>query len=258
MNRASILSLLGRVPLVGNVLRRATRIYPEGSVVTIKSGRAAGMKWKRHHRYVNGYWVGTHEIPLQESLCRELRPGQTFYDVGANAGFFTLVGSRAIGPAGKCVAFEPVPENAESIREQIAANELTNCQLVPEALSDSVGETTFCFDSAGSSTGHFAELGASGGQLTVRMTTLDEVAKRLGMPDVLKVDVEGVEDLVIAGAASLLKAQRPVWVIELHGRRQAKAVLNSLKQAGYVFFELNGEPYQETLEFTHHVVAKPN
>lgn len=257
MNRASLITMLGKLPVAGNLLRRFARRYPEGSVVTIRSGRIAGMNWKRHHRYVNGYWIGTHEVPLQEALARELKAGQTFYDVGAHAGFFTLVGCKAIGPQGRCVAFEPMPENVESIREQIAVNSISRCEVVQAAVADRGGETTFCFDASGSSMGHLADLGQQGNQIKVRTMTLDEAVNQFGPPDVLKLDVEGAEDKVIEGASKLLENRRPVWVIELHGPKQAGSVIKFLAQRGYAFFELDGQKYRERQEFTHHVVAKP-
>src|SRR5688572_31553432 len=114
---AKLIEFIGKVPLLGPALRRMAHRYPEASVVEIGSGLAAGYRWKRHHRYVNGYWLGHYELRIQEALRAYLKPGQTIFDVGANAGFFTLVAARLVGPGGKVVAFDPPPENQESIRE---------------------------------------------------------------------------------------------------------------------------------------------
>src|SRR5581483_2433575 len=111
MNSARIIQGLGRVPILGSALRSLARRYREGSVVTIKHGEAAGFRWKRHHRYLNGYWIGQYELEIQAALKRELRAGDTFFDVGANAGFFTLLASRFVGTEGKCVAFDPLAMN---------------------------------------------------------------------------------------------------------------------------------------------------
>jgi hypothetical protein len=100
-----LISTAGRIPVVGRALRWLARRYPEGSVVTIHTGRAAGFRWKRYHRYVNGYWPGIYELLIREALARELKPGQVFYDVGANAGFFSLVGACCVGPGGRVFAF---------------------------------------------------------------------------------------------------------------------------------------------------------
>src|SRR5258706_14337105 len=111
MNRARMLEMVGKVPVVGSALRKLARRFPEGSVVEIRAGVAAGYKWKRHHRYVNGYWLGHYELEIQDLLKHELKAGQTFFDVGANAGFFTLVAAKLVGLAGRCVAFDPAPDD---------------------------------------------------------------------------------------------------------------------------------------------------
>lgn len=92
MNKARLISCLGRVPLVGSTLRWFAQRYPEGSVVTIKNGLLAGYKWKRSHNYVSGYWLGIYELTIQESLAHELQSGDVFYDIGGNAGFELCLG----------------------------------------------------------------------------------------------------------------------------------------------------------------------
>src|SRR5438445_12059998 len=154
MNRAKVIEMVGKVPVVGSALRRLARRYPEGSVVEIRSGVAAGLRWKRHHRYVNGYWLGHYELNIQELLKQELAAGQTFFDVGANAGFFTLVAAKLVGPGGKCVAFDPSPDNDQSIREQLELNLLSNCMSVQKALGARAGTAMFAFAAPGSPMGH--------------------------------------------------------------------------------------------------------
>ena len=124
--------------------------------MTIATGHARGLRWKRSKRYVNGYWLGQYELPVQEALVRELAPGDTFYDLGANAGFFTLVAAKRVGPAGRCIAFDPDPSNVESIREQASLNGLLNIQAVQEAVSDVAGSVPFTRGTPGDSMGRSA------------------------------------------------------------------------------------------------------
>ena len=89
--------------------------------MTILSGPARGMRINLHGSAV-AFATGTAERPLQAALQRELRPGATFFDIGANVGFVTLIAARLVGPSGRVVAFEPVPENVAAIRENLALN----------------------------------------------------------------------------------------------------------------------------------------
>src|SRR4051812_14269184 len=127
--KAKLIELVGKMPLLGPALRRMAHNFPEGSVVEISSGAAAGFRWRRHHRYVNGYWLGQYELHIQEELKSCIKPGQTVFDIGANAGFFTLVAARLVGAAGKVIAFDPLPDNIQSIQEQLDLNSLINCTV---------------------------------------------------------------------------------------------------------------------------------
>ena len=143
-DKARLIRQLGTVPILGSGLRWLARRYPEGSVVTIKNGLLAGCQWKRSHKHVTRYWLGVYEMPVQKCLARELGPGDVFYDIGANAGFFSLLGSKCVGEKGHVFAFEPLPENIGAVRSQVQVNNLTNCTVVEAAVSDSVGHVRFC------------------------------------------------------------------------------------------------------------------
>src|SRR2546430_4472557 len=114
MITAQLLKTAGDLPLINLALRRVANFYPENSTVRIRSGHAAGLLWRRHHRYVNGYWLGDYEFAIQEALRRELKKGQRFFDVGTNAGFFTLLAARLVGRGGHRVGFDPSSENGSS------------------------------------------------------------------------------------------------------------------------------------------------
>jgi FkbM family methyltransferase len=256
VNTATLITAVGRLPFMGWALRRLAHCYREGSVVTLRSGVAAGMRWRRHHRYVNGYWIGQYELPIQEGLARELKPGMVFFDVGANAGFFTLVAAKLVGSQGKCVAFDPMPENVESVRQQIKLNELGYCTAVQKAVGAHVGEAEFTFGTAGDSTGRFGSGGDGKTTMTVKVTTLDEAIARFGRPDFIKMDIEGAEVDALAGAERVLKEERPTWLIELHGPDCERGVRRIMSEHGYGFFDLRNNPILSGMELPHHVLAK--
>jgi len=86
--KAKIISGAGKIPGGDKFLRAIARRYKEGSVVRIGAGEAKGLLWQRSHRYVNGYWLGIYELELQACIANELKAGDIFFDIGANAGFF--------------------------------------------------------------------------------------------------------------------------------------------------------------------------
>jgi FkbM family methyltransferase len=251
-----VITSVGRIPWLGRALRWYASQYPENSVVEIRHGHAAGLLWRRHHRYVNGYWIGQYELPVQEALKRELKPGHTFFDIGANAGFFTLVAARLVGASGRCIAFEPSRDNCASIREQIAVNSLCHCCVVREAISDRVGSAFFSFAANGSATAHLGEPGKGERQSAVKVTTLDGACARFGKPDFIKMDIEGAEVPALKAAFHTLRNLRPGWLIELHGSECEREVKLLLREAGYAFFDLQGIALNPSRILPNHFIAR--
>ena len=71
---------------------------------------------------------------MQETLAGLLRPGSVFYDVGANVGFLTLIGARAVGTEGYVYAFEADLDNAAPVRANVRANQLDRVLVVSRAV----------------------------------------------------------------------------------------------------------------------------
>ena len=260
MDRAKVVDLIGRVPVVGQAMRKLAHRYPEGSVVEIRTGVASGLRWRRYHRYLNGYWVGHFEREIQTALRRELKAGDVVYDVGANAGFFTLIAARLVGPAGRVVAFDPAPENCQSIREQVALNGFdAYATAVQKAVGGSVGRATFSFAASGSPMGHLGGAASGEHSVEVEVTTLDAAAEAHGPPTFIKLDVEGAEGEALAGAARLLTSggARPRWLIELHNPECEASVKRQLSATGYRFFDLAGDAVASGATLPHHVIARP-
>jgi FkbM family methyltransferase len=249
------LASIGRIPWLGRAIRSQVNRYAEGSIVEIRYGHAAGSLWRRHHRYVNGYWIGHYELALQDALKRELRPGQTFFDVGAHAGFFTLLAAQLVGNKGKVIAFDPSPANCESIREQMELNSLCPFVIVEEAIWDSIGAAPFDFVADGSSVAH-VDFAHSGNSLSVNLTTIDRACVRFGKPDLIKIDIEGAEVQALQGARHTLEYLRPTWLIELHGLDGERKVKELLQEAAYAFFDLEGRPLDSDQLLPRHFLAR--
>ena len=194
---ARLISQLGRIPFIGYCLRRFARLYREGSVVNIKSGYLAGYKWRRSHRYLSGYWLGSHELPVQKCLVRELKYGEVFFDLGANAGFFSLLGSKQVGEKGHVFAFEPLQENIKTILAQVELNRIVNCTVLEAAVSDFVGEVRL-WEGPDTSTAHIGTRRDK--QRNVRLVksiTLNDFVQTAPSPNFIKMDVEGAEVRVL-------------------------------------------------------------
>ncbi len=96
--------------LVGRLLRLPLRLIPPQSQFRIRSGPAKGLKWivgTSDH----GTWLGTYEFEKQQRFAELLSPGDVVFDLGAHAGFYTILASKRVGSMGHVFAFEPFPRN---------------------------------------------------------------------------------------------------------------------------------------------------
>lgn len=151
---------------------------------------------------------------MQQALERLLRPGGTFWDVGAHAGFFTLLASRLVGGQGRVDAFEPSPENRRRLVRALSLNAAANVHVHDCAVSDRIGAATL-YGSTASVTWSLLPDGAADAAVTVPSQTLDALAQSLPAPDVLKIDAEGTEVGVLRGGLQLLRERRPVVLVEM-------------------------------------------
>jgi FkbM family methyltransferase len=166
------------------------------------------------------YVTGNNELPVQEALVRTLRPGQVFFDVGANVGFFAVIGARLVGPRGKVVAFEPVGNNAALVRQNAAINGFGNLEVVEKAVAAVSGRAKLALAAyaGGSSLAHVGTPpDATGAMLPVETVALDDLifSQRHPAPDLVKIDVEGAEREVLEGMARLLRQVRPIVLYEI-------------------------------------------
>lgn len=173
--------------------------------------------------------AGSYEPRQTERFLRCVGPGDTVFDVGAHAGYYTLLASFRVGAGGRVFAFEPDPRNARYLRGNVAVNERTNVHVEEAAVSDREGRSAF---GGGSGTGTRRLTGD--GEMEVRTITLDGFrSEHPVVPSVIKVDVEGAEERLLRGARATLRGSRPVLFLSTHGEEVAEACLHLLDDMGY-------------------------
>ena len=155
-----------------------------------------------------------YEPHVSAVLRSVLEPGMTFVDVGANIGFFTMLGAAMVGSTGRVIAVEPNSENCRLIVRSLELNGYGNVTLLPVALADKTGWSYFVshLGSNGSLSGG-SDSGVLGGWGQIVPTVRgDQVIS--GRIDVVKMDVEGAEAMVVTGLTPLIDRYRPVIVTE--------------------------------------------
>lgn len=201
--------------------------------VRVLAGPARGIRLMIEPRREKFYWRGGHDPAVARVLTTFLRPGHTFWDIGAHIGYMSLLGSRLVGPVGQVHAFEPMPANVARLREGMRLNAVTNMTVHPVAVSDTDRLGVL---SRHESTSMWSLVGQNPLGVQVTCVTLNAMLASLGPPDLVKIDVEGAELQVLAGAERLLSLH-PTLIVELltdANRIRAEALL-----AGWNFERLD-------------------
>jgi FkbM family methyltransferase len=189
-------------------------VIPEREmVISVRSGLGAGLRVPILPQSEKYYWTGAHERHVQDTLADVLRPGMTFWDIGAHIGFFSMLASRFVTSSGRVDAFEPFPPNQIRFAKSLKLNQLENVCVHPIALGSRSGITQFHINDS-SLMGSLVPQGDVA-PLPVQCLSADDAARTLEPPDVMKIDVEGAELDVLQGAGRLLLSVRPTVLIEL-------------------------------------------
>ena len=184
-----------------------------------------------------------------------LRPGDVFLDIGANVGLYTVAAARIVGGGGEIHAFEPCSQTFSRLEKNVRLNALPRVSCHRLALSDTNAEAQLSIAKDGfdawNSLGK-PYMGEDGGQETVQTVTLDSFVAQhrlAGRITAMKIDVEGWENQVLAGAEQLLSAENaPVLCVEFTEQAaqlagsSCDALYRTLEKFGFQMFTVGDTP----------------
>lgn len=157
------------------------------------------------------YYFGVWESNLTHFITRRLAPGDTFIDVGANIGYFSLLASKIVGETGRVVAIEASPRIFSALRSNIACNQARNIRVVNMAVSHCNGFLRLYMGTEFNSglTTTREERGLEF-ECEIEARPLDAIlsSRELETARFIKIDVEGAEWDVVAGMGRLLRSGR--------------------------------------------------
>ncbi|MDH3648125.1 MAG: FkbM family methyltransferase [Saprospiraceae bacterium] len=234
---------LGRIKPLGIVAGLVSKIvFYKGRVLSIKRGPLKGLKWYCHPQHQFWMPLGLYEKETTDWLLSRMNSRTVFYDIGANAGYFTLVGAKY---AKKTYAFEPVPINVEVISKHIDYNEIGNTIIEQVAINDKKGLTNFTIEKKNANS-HLAQLPISHAStstvevIEVEAITLDDYVRENDPPTLVKVDVEGAEMSVLHGAKNCLTTFYPDIIVSTHSSQLYTDCNRFLVECGYKVSSLSG------------------
>lgn len=183
--------------------------------------------WEPHVAAVLGHW---------------LKPGGLFVDAGAGLGCHTLYASRLVGPTGRVLAFEPCPDNYHCLLLSLAEARAVNVAAYPIALGPQLTPARLWLNPGNEGDNRIGQLRNVKWQDAVDtvVVPLDTFVGATVVPAVLKLDVQGGEPDVLAGATTFLTLYRPVIIAEENIRVYGNRLRLLLAELGYETTELKG------------------
>jgi FkbM family methyltransferase len=163
-------------------------------------------------------------IRIHRLIDAAARRGGVIVDVGAHTGYNTVYAAHLVGTHGRVLAVEPTDDARAVLRENLSTNHLTNVTVFSGAAGASRGEREF-FIRGGTSAvnslfpdSFYAAVTAT---TRVEVASLDELVD--GIPDLVKIDVEGAELDVLRGMTRLLALPGMRLIVEWHPVLQVAA-----------------------------------
>jgi len=160
-----------------------------------------------------------HEESTTRLMEKTIKRGDTFLDLGANVGYFTLLAAKLVGKEGRVYSFEPEPQNFRYLKKNVEVNNYSQAKVFQKAVSDKSGKIKLyvCpYDSGHHTINRFdgVQAYARGRRVEKKAVEIEAVSLddflRGEKADVIKMDVEGAEPLALKGMDKMLKSNQNI------------------------------------------------
>jgi len=164
------------------------------------------------------------EIDQTSLFIEHLKPGMKCLDLGANIGYYTLLGASIVGPSGKVFAIEPDYRNLPILKRNVSLNQFDNVVNIFEC---AIGHknTRISFINSNKTNLSRVDLNGNQSEQSVELRTLVDLEKDIGFVDIIRMDIEGFEVFVLS--------------------KENLNYLKKLKTNTTIFFEVHPEKYNE-------------
>jgi len=194
---------------------------------------------------------GDYDPAITRTLKQYLSPGNVFVDIGANEGFFAVIGAKLVGSTGRTIAVEPQERLRPVLEKNFELNEIDNVELFTCAISDQNGTNVIHIspDISTGSTGFYRRSKYKVPTQVVETRTLSALFDQANIDraDVLKMDIEGFEYEAIFGSPEIFRDKRvQILALDLHPDYLAmrgqgvEKILQFLAECGYKLDESFG------------------
>ena len=194
--------------------------------------------------------LGQNERPLLNWLSQNIKPGETWLDIGSHYGYVALAMSSFVGKSGRVFAFEPMFRTAGFMQQTRQFNDLSQMTIVPLAIA---APKEISLQSLATSRGMIdSTIKQSDWQEPFYAARLDWLWPQICGDDMhidgIKIDVQGMEIEAVRGMQSILHAHCPKLIIEVHKGVSRDTLLDLIETLGYSRQAIPVEPIEGEIE----------
>ena len=199
------------------------------------------------------YLNGCFEADDSKALIESLNEGDTFIDIGAHIGYYSMLACRLVGDSGKVICFEPTPSTYGLLvknlqqKKNVKAENLAVYSVQTNMEFNDYGLKYMVFNSFKKA--RLSDVDLVANHINVQTTTLDNYCRLNNLkPSFIKIDAESVELHVLQGAIETIKNSKPKFMIEVGDFEHIDAggsykIISLLAELGYNVFEYSGTSF---------------
>ena len=189
------------------------------------------------------FYFGKFELFTYRFFLENIKSGAVFVDAGANIGFYSLMASVLSGAKGRAHCFEPTTKFYAELETNIMLNNFENLTLNKKALGHRSCQVSIKVGDQS------ASISADGQGESVEQITLDDYFQDMEQgPDFIKIDVDGNEHEILAGASKIIAKSKPFICVEISRlQNDGDEIYEFLNDSGYRLFHENNPSNQMTV-----------
>lgn len=190
------------------------------------------------------WWTFAFKEPEVFEWINQLPQGTVLWDIGANIGVFTLYAAKKSNIA-RVIAFEPESANVSLLVDNLLVNDASNVEVVPLALFEESGIATYyrsdcpiggAESSFGLDVNEIGDVGSNRSRFQLfGISPSDAVGLGIQPPSAIKIDVDGIEPVILESLKPILGGVRHLCVeINTHNNQQTNEIAEILIQSGFI------------------------
>ncbi len=241
------------MPSLDQLFRMARMALTPGSTLKRKIGNNVWVTGENREGHgIRAVYLHGESCEGGLTLLKEfLSPGETFLDIGANIGIYTVLGGEIVGRNGCVIAIEPFVKTAARLQENVLINGLDQVKVRVSAMGTEPGHAKLHMNLDRPVSFSLVDSGKGQGAVDVPIDSIDDLVSREGIAQVhfIKMDVEGFEHEVLKGGFKTIQRDKPIIQFECYDDSKFEDVLAGYRY--YRFLDVAGNPHDVNVLALH-------